>query len=299
MFQNQQARICMLYLPLVELLYQNLKQLSAQPYTSSPGLGLNVSPLWTLDIHGGLLGAFLTQWESWVICTWWKANFGSKRCTLLNVMTSVANPLGEFTVTISWTLHLDHSDSLLKSNLKQLFSYVTVCILTATKFLLLPSCGCPGLQRWPDINRFHRYQENQHCNWERPRWVQSRGCCTVHMASALFLFTDHPLSSPQRPSAPQLHMQCFHNTTWSISSTLSESRSCVPDMCHSDRAVSLFVCYFCLWIVCDNRLWWWIHFNLYTIHQWPGWIIVVNMRVLWKILSCKNASMLNVNSPAT
>ncbi|XP_034713258.1 dedicator of cytokinesis protein 11 [Etheostoma cragini] len=42
-FKNQQARICMLYLPLFELLYQNLKQLSAQPHTSSPGLGLNGS----------------------------------------------------------------------------------------------------------------------------------------------------------------------------------------------------------------------------------------------------------------
>uniref|UniRef100_A0A673CDM6 Dedicator of cytokinesis 11 n=1 Tax=Sphaeramia orbicularis TaxID=375764 RepID=A0A673CDM6_9TELE len=46
-FKNQQARICLLYLPLFELLYQNLKQLSAQPYTSSPGLGLNVSPFAT------------------------------------------------------------------------------------------------------------------------------------------------------------------------------------------------------------------------------------------------------------
>uniref|UniRef100_A0A7N8XCL2 Dedicator of cytokinesis 11 n=1 Tax=Mastacembelus armatus TaxID=205130 RepID=A0A7N8XCL2_9TELE len=44
-FKNQQARICLLYLPLFELLYQNLKQLSAQPHSSSPGLGLNVSPL--------------------------------------------------------------------------------------------------------------------------------------------------------------------------------------------------------------------------------------------------------------
>uniref|UniRef100_A0A3Q1ERQ1 Dedicator of cytokinesis 11 n=1 Tax=Acanthochromis polyacanthus TaxID=80966 RepID=A0A3Q1ERQ1_9TELE len=44
-FKNQQARICLLYLPLYELLYQNLKQLSAQPLTSSPGLGLNVSPM--------------------------------------------------------------------------------------------------------------------------------------------------------------------------------------------------------------------------------------------------------------
>ncbi|XP_035004387.1 dedicator of cytokinesis protein 11 isoform X1 [Hippoglossus stenolepis] len=42
-FKNQQARICLLYLPLFELLYQNLKQLSAQPYTSSPVLGLNGS----------------------------------------------------------------------------------------------------------------------------------------------------------------------------------------------------------------------------------------------------------------
>ncbi|XP_013878404.1 dedicator of cytokinesis protein 11 [Austrofundulus limnaeus] len=42
-FKNQQARICLLYLPLYELLYQNLKQLSAQPQTSSPGLGLNGS----------------------------------------------------------------------------------------------------------------------------------------------------------------------------------------------------------------------------------------------------------------
>ncbi|XP_063756735.1 dedicator of cytokinesis protein 11 isoform X1 [Eleginops maclovinus] len=40
-YKNQQARICLLYLPLFELLYQNLKQLSAQPYTSSPGHGFN------------------------------------------------------------------------------------------------------------------------------------------------------------------------------------------------------------------------------------------------------------------
>uniref|UniRef100_A0A8C9ZWU2 Dedicator of cytokinesis 11 n=1 Tax=Sander lucioperca TaxID=283035 RepID=A0A8C9ZWU2_SANLU len=53
-FKNQQARICLLYLPLFELLYQNLKQLSAQPHTSSPGLGLNVSPLGTLDGHSRL-----------------------------------------------------------------------------------------------------------------------------------------------------------------------------------------------------------------------------------------------------
>uniref|UniRef100_A0A3Q2CL51 Dedicator of cytokinesis 11 n=1 Tax=Cyprinodon variegatus TaxID=28743 RepID=A0A3Q2CL51_CYPVA len=44
-FKNQQARICMLYLPLYELLYQNLKQLSAQPQMSGLGLALNVSPL--------------------------------------------------------------------------------------------------------------------------------------------------------------------------------------------------------------------------------------------------------------
>ncbi|XP_037537707.1 dedicator of cytokinesis protein 11 [Nematolebias whitei] len=42
-YKNQQARICMLYLPIYELLYQNLKQLSAQPQNSSPGLGLNGS----------------------------------------------------------------------------------------------------------------------------------------------------------------------------------------------------------------------------------------------------------------
>ncbi|XP_016528836.1 dedicator of cytokinesis protein 11 isoform X4 [Poecilia formosa] len=42
-FKNQQARICTLYLPLYELLYQNLKQLSAQPQMSSLGLGLNGS----------------------------------------------------------------------------------------------------------------------------------------------------------------------------------------------------------------------------------------------------------------
>ncbi|XP_057710343.1 dedicator of cytokinesis protein 11 isoform X1 [Corythoichthys intestinalis] len=34
-FKNQQARICLLYLPLLELLFQNLKQLSAQPYISN------------------------------------------------------------------------------------------------------------------------------------------------------------------------------------------------------------------------------------------------------------------------
>uniref|UniRef100_A0A8C6Q8W6 Dedicator of cytokinesis 11 n=1 Tax=Nothobranchius furzeri TaxID=105023 RepID=A0A8C6Q8W6_NOTFU len=48
-FKNQQARICMLYLPLYELLYQNLKQLSAQPQTFSPALGLNVrKKIWCL-----------------------------------------------------------------------------------------------------------------------------------------------------------------------------------------------------------------------------------------------------------
>ncbi|XP_038831645.1 dedicator of cytokinesis protein 11-like [Salvelinus namaycush] len=41
--KNQQARICLLYLPLLELLYQNLKQLSAQQHTSSPGLGFTGS----------------------------------------------------------------------------------------------------------------------------------------------------------------------------------------------------------------------------------------------------------------
>ncbi|KAJ3585738.1 hypothetical protein NHX12_014457 [Muraenolepis orangiensis] len=43
LYKNQQARICLLYLPLVELLYQNLKQLSARPTTASPGMGLNGS----------------------------------------------------------------------------------------------------------------------------------------------------------------------------------------------------------------------------------------------------------------
>lgn len=42
-FKNQQARICMLYLPLYELLYQNLKLLSAQLQTTSLGFGLNGS----------------------------------------------------------------------------------------------------------------------------------------------------------------------------------------------------------------------------------------------------------------
>ncbi|XP_075890081.1 dedicator of cytokinesis protein 11 isoform X3 [Nelusetta ayraudi] len=37
-FKNQQARICLLYLPLFELLYQNLKQLSTVQHTSSPVL---------------------------------------------------------------------------------------------------------------------------------------------------------------------------------------------------------------------------------------------------------------------
>ncbi|CAG5929495.1 unnamed protein product [Menidia menidia] len=42
-FKNQQARICMLYLPLYELLYQNLEQLSAPPQTTIYGLGLSGS----------------------------------------------------------------------------------------------------------------------------------------------------------------------------------------------------------------------------------------------------------------
>ncbi|XP_028330885.1 dedicator of cytokinesis protein 11 isoform X2 [Gouania willdenowi] len=43
LFKNQQARICLLYMPLYELLYQNLKQLSAQPITCSLGPSLNGS----------------------------------------------------------------------------------------------------------------------------------------------------------------------------------------------------------------------------------------------------------------
>ncbi|XP_046904810.1 LOW QUALITY PROTEIN: dedicator of cytokinesis protein 11 [Hypomesus transpacificus] len=43
LYKNQQARICLLYLPLLELLYQNLKQLSAQQPTSSSGLAFNGS----------------------------------------------------------------------------------------------------------------------------------------------------------------------------------------------------------------------------------------------------------------
>lgn len=42
MFQNQQARICLLYLPLFELLYQNLKQLSTVQHTSSPVLNVSI-----------------------------------------------------------------------------------------------------------------------------------------------------------------------------------------------------------------------------------------------------------------
>lgn len=41
-FQNQQARICLLYLPLLELLYQNLKQLSVQQQLHSSSLNLAV-----------------------------------------------------------------------------------------------------------------------------------------------------------------------------------------------------------------------------------------------------------------
>ncbi|KAF0039043.1 hypothetical protein F2P81_009527 [Scophthalmus maximus] len=68
-FKNQQARICLLYLPLFELLYQNLKQLSAQPHTSSPGLNrrgstMSSSPLPPIGRLGlyeikGLLLSFL------------------------------------------------------------------------------------------------------------------------------------------------------------------------------------------------------------------------------------------------
>ncbi|KAK7910137.1 hypothetical protein WMY93_014821 [Mugilogobius chulae] len=50
--KNQQARICLLYLPLVELLYQNLKQLSAQPFTSSPGLNFALCSVRLSIIHG-------------------------------------------------------------------------------------------------------------------------------------------------------------------------------------------------------------------------------------------------------
>ncbi|KAL2078939.1 hypothetical protein ACEWY4_024683 [Coilia grayii] len=39
-YKNQQARICLLYLPLFELLYQNLPQLSAPKHTSATGYGL-------------------------------------------------------------------------------------------------------------------------------------------------------------------------------------------------------------------------------------------------------------------
>ncbi|KAJ8337720.1 hypothetical protein SKAU_G00366860 [Synaphobranchus kaupii] len=43
LYKNQQARICLLYLPLLELLYQNLKQLSARLHTPTPSLALAAS----------------------------------------------------------------------------------------------------------------------------------------------------------------------------------------------------------------------------------------------------------------
>ncbi|XP_072573222.1 dedicator of cytokinesis protein 11 isoform X1 [Paramormyrops kingsleyae] len=42
-YKNQQARICVLYLPVLELLYQNLKQLSPRELTSNMGLDFAVS----------------------------------------------------------------------------------------------------------------------------------------------------------------------------------------------------------------------------------------------------------------
>uniref|UniRef100_A0A3B3QZ13 Dedicator of cytokinesis 11 n=1 Tax=Paramormyrops kingsleyae TaxID=1676925 RepID=A0A3B3QZ13_9TELE len=43
-YKNQQARICVLYLPVLELLYQNLKQLSPRELTSNMGLDFAVRP---------------------------------------------------------------------------------------------------------------------------------------------------------------------------------------------------------------------------------------------------------------
>uniref|UniRef100_A0A8C7R6G3 Dedicator of cytokinesis 11 n=1 Tax=Oncorhynchus mykiss TaxID=8022 RepID=A0A8C7R6G3_ONCMY len=68
-YKNQQARICLLYLPLLELLYQNLKQLSAQHHTSSPGLGFTVRTirpcfltLWCPSLPLFLIPCFLPLW---------------------------------------------------------------------------------------------------------------------------------------------------------------------------------------------------------------------------------------------
>lgn len=77
--------------------------------------------------------------------------------------------------------------------------YLTVYILTAAHLLLLPTCCRPGLQRWPDIDRFHRQPENQHCNWERARWVQN-----CRYSTGLFLSPS--MASPIIiTAAPQLH----------------------------------------------------------------------------------------------
>lgn len=94
-----------------------------------------------------LVDMLLQMGSSCVICTW-KIDFH-----------------------VLFAIKSKHCSSLLKPEASVL--YVTVYVLT-TNTSLLPSCGCLGLQRWPDIKQFHRQQENQHCNWERPRWVQNR-----------------------------------------------------------------------------------------------------------------------------
>lgn len=93
-------------------------------------------------------------------------------------------------------------------NLKQ-HGYLSVPMWSVTRFAQFPSCGWPGLQRWPDIHHFHRQQKSQQHYWQRPRWVKNRRYCTEHMLSDLFLFTYCLLTSSLRPSAPRLHTNIY------------------------------------------------------------------------------------------
>uniref|UniRef100_A0A8C8BWE3 Dedicator of cytokinesis 11 n=1 Tax=Oncorhynchus tshawytscha TaxID=74940 RepID=A0A8C8BWE3_ONCTS len=60
--KNQQARIYLLYLPLLELLYQNLKQLSAQQHTSRGLILPCFLPLWCPSLPLFLTPCFLPLW---------------------------------------------------------------------------------------------------------------------------------------------------------------------------------------------------------------------------------------------
>uniref|UniRef100_A0AAX7UFU9 Dedicator of cytokinesis 11 n=1 Tax=Astatotilapia calliptera TaxID=8154 RepID=A0AAX7UFU9_ASTCA len=142
-FKNQQARICLLYLPLYELLYQNLKQLSAQPLISSPGLGLNVSHLTTLLF----LGISLTS----VFCVLFQLQ--RRASTMSSSTMPPIGRLGQYEIKGLLFSFLHIAKTLSEDTLMAYWNKIKLQEQGLMLFLfLLPSCSC-----------YYRYRSQDAC----------------------------------------------------------------------------------------------------------------------------------------